>query len=101
VQPAVVTPTTKTTERIIMTTLTNTMTTESQYDDQLAVITNCAHKIVDITIADGNMRNWLNDAINNSWVSGITLQMWLTRALSMCAGYDGDMIHNIDKLHAL
>jgi hypothetical protein len=83
-----------------MSTLSNTKTAATQYDEHLAIVSTCAEKIVDITLAGGNMRNWLNDAVNDSWVSGITLQMWLARALNMCPGYRGQAVFNIDNLAA-
>ena len=57
------------------------VTTEASYESDLAAAEDLIQQTVDYSEADGNMRNWAQDALNNEWVEGITIENWVKRAL--------------------
>lgn len=60
--------------------MTNT-TTEQTYEADLAAAEVLIQQFVDFSDADGNMRNWADDALNNEWIEGITIEQWVARAM--------------------
>lgn len=58
------------------------LTTVTDYESDLAVAIKLAQRFVDPSTCDGNARNWLGDALNNSWHEGLTISEWV--AISVC-----------------
>lgn len=58
-----------------------TITTEACYDADLAAATALIATFVDFAEADGNMRKWATDALNNEWREGLTIEQWVAQAL--------------------
>lgn len=58
------------------------MTTTDSYEIDLnqALVIIAAN--VDLNDYDGNQRNWSIDALNDSWVEGITIADWVKRAMT-------------------
>lgn len=57
------------------------LTTVTDYESDLDVAIKLAQRFVDPAACDGNARNWIGDAMNNSWHEGLTISEWVARAV--------------------
>lgn len=57
------------------------MTTEQSYEDDLAVAGELIEKFIDPSQCDGSGRKWANDALNDAWQEGISIEEWTARAV--------------------
>ena len=57
-------------------------TTTENYDDDYDKALSVIAATVDLNDCDGNQRNWCIDALNDSWVEGISITEWVNRAMT-------------------
>ncbi len=48
----------------------------SNYEQDLSAAVEMVGQRVDFAGADGNMRNWVQDALNDSWDESLTVEQW-------------------------
>lgn len=48
----------------------------SNYEQDLSAAVEIVGQRVDFAGADGNMRNWVQDALNDSWDESLTVEQW-------------------------
>lgn len=64
------------------------MTSTDTYDADLQAAQSLIEQFIDPLQCDGNGRNWIGDALNDSWIEGITVAQWAARAVaSVPAGF--------------
>lgn len=56
-------------------------TTQNTYESDLQAATKLAATFVDFDAQDGNMRNAVQDALNNEWAEGLTIEQWVAQSL--------------------
>jgi len=61
--------------------MTATVTTAATYETDLAAARPLIERFIDPDQGAGNGDNWINDALNDSWVEGITCAEWVARAV--------------------
>lgn len=57
------------------------MISHKTYDDDLNAALALAGQFVDLDSADGQMRKWIGDALNNEWRDGLTIEQWVAQAI--------------------